>query len=62
MGLPLCGFLILIDHSPLAYLALSHLPSSNFETHLVTAFPQRQTKPPQQVPTMKGDKIPKNFW
>lgn len=66
MVLPLCGFLILIDPFSsglsLFYLALSHLPSSNFETHPVTAFPQRQNKPPQQVPTMKGDKISKNFW
>lgn len=66
MALPLCGFLILIDPFTsglsLLYLPLSHLPSSNFETHPVTAFPQRQTKPPQQVPTMKGDKISKNFW
>lgn len=65
MVLPLCGFLIPIDPFSsglsLLYLALSHLPSSNFETHPVTSFPQRQNKPPQQVPIMKGDKISKNF-
>lgn len=69
MVLPLCGFLILIDSFSsglsLLHLGLSHLPSTLrvlAPTHPVTAFPQRQTKPPKQVPfihspTMKGEKI-----
>lgn len=69
MVLPLCGFLILTDPFSsglsLLYLALSHLPSSNFErlapTHPVTAFRERQTKPTQQIPTMKGEKISKKI-
>lgn len=75
MVLPLHGFLILIDPFSsglsLFYLGLSHLPSSNFEslapTHPVTAFPQRQTKPLQQIPfihspAMKGENSSKKFW